>query len=59
MESFLFQEVKDLIQKGSYTKPNWEEIKKAMLTHAKLLLETKSDKGLFDGQQFAFVDAME
>jgi tRNA-dihydrouridine synthase len=45
---WLFKQIKDYLTTGQYSKPNFSEIKKIALKHAKLLYKTKGKKGMFE-----------
>ncbi len=45
---WIFKQIKDFLSTGSYTNPDWSEIKKVMLEHAQLTFELKGDYGLVE-----------
>jgi len=47
-QPWIFQQIKDLIQKGKYKKYSFSKIKKIMLKHAELLWGDKQEKGMFE-----------
>jgi tRNA-dihydrouridine synthase B len=47
-KTWLFQQIKDYLKTGKYEVLEWPEIKKQMLTHAKLTFESKGEHGLVE-----------
>ena len=45
---FIFQQIKEIIKSGKYTKYTFLKIKKIMLKHAQLLYKSKDKKGMFE-----------
>jgi tRNA-dihydrouridine synthase B len=45
---WLFNQIKDYLNKGLYREPSWLEKKKIILEHAKLAFKAKSDHGLLE-----------
>ncbi len=45
---WLFEQIKNYLNVGTYSERNWEEIKQVMLEHTKLALATKGNYGLVE-----------
>jgi tRNA dihydrouridine synthase A len=45
---WLFKQIKEFLQTGKYSEPDFAEIKNTAIRHAELLFETKGEKGMYE-----------